>query len=808
MDFAQAARRVHLNRSIAFFGAGFCREAVNLLDQAMASTDELAASLSAAAGETEALPLSLAAQQYVTTNSSPDIRILLKQTFSAKKIQAYQEHLACLPWRRVYTTNYDNCLEEGRRARGLSVSSTTSLDSPKDYSGFFSVIHLHGFVERLTEKDWDHAHVLTDTQYSADTLRGSGWLEAFRNDASYADAIFFFGYSMRDIDIARLMYENPSIAEKTFIIIGEEGNRATEVGVQSYGHPVKRNVGDIALEFPVATDPSVPKPSPYLVTFDRMNVGLADVAPKRQDVVDNLIKGDVDSRFVGRDLANDTHEYYVSRDAVNSRAELMGARPERVVIHSNLGNGKTNALLEIAHYLTTSGWSVLWFKGVLDGFELDIDYLASLGSEEQSKTALVFENAFAVAPQIRDILERFPLVSVFLSARTPVLQTRIGSLEETFGEDFELIDLNGISDAEANDFDDILFANGLWGSRQGRTETERFRHITASCKRDLATLLVDVCKSSDIFERIKRQLSELSDEALEIRKAVVAALCLSYAGTRLTISQICEVVQSDLFKLGRYQRDPIILEFMDFEQNRVTARSAAFAKAVLKDAVADHLIIDLIPDLIVRLDQLRDRVPAYSEAVKQLQRFGYIEQILSENDKEEKLVAFFEAVRGSGVGLNNPQFWLQYAIACASFGDYKNASSNFDTALSLAKRRGGYDPYQIENQYAKFLLESRSRSQDWDDYFDAISEAHDIVSRQMNNFTEGYYPYRVARLYLEFVETNHSYITKDQLLRISGWSEQLLVLSARASDQIKRTPYWRQAVQALRHTKDMITELT
>jgi len=774
----------------------------------MADADQLAEMLSSAAGETETLPLSLAAQQYVAANCSPDIRTLLKETFTAKKVQPYQQQLASLPWRRIYTTNYDNCLEEGRRREGLSVSSATVLERPRDFAGFFSVVHLHGFVERLTENDWDNAYVLTDAQYSSDVLRDSGWLETFRNDVSYADSVFFFGYSMRDIDIARMMYENPSIAEKTFIVVGEKANRATEIGVQSYGYAIKRDVADAAKDFPLATDRSVPKPSPYLVTFERMDVALADSPPTREDVTQNLIKGDVRPGFIGRDLANDTHEYFVSRDTINSRANALGARPERIVVHSNLGNGKTNALLEIAHYLNTAGWSVLWFKGVLEGFEHDIDYLSSLGSEQQSKTALVFENAFAVSHQIRDILERFPLVSVFLSARTPVLQTRVGSLQKAFGEDFELIDLNSLTDEEAAEFDAILFANGLWGARQGRSEADRLRHISVTCRRDLATLLIDVCRSSDIFARLSRQLGALGTQTLEVRKAVIAALCLSYAGTRLTISQICEVVQSDLFKLGKYQRDPVILEFMDFAHDRVTTRSAAFAKAVLRDAVADHLIVDLVPDLIVRLDQLRERVPAYSEAVKQLMRFGYIEQILSQENKEEKLVSFFESIRSSGVGLNNPQFWLQYAIACGSFGDYRNAEYHFATAFSLADRRGGYDPYQIENQYAKFLLESRSKSQGWDDYFEAIGKAHDIVSRQMNNFTEGFYPYRVARLYLEFVDTNHNELSRDQLLRISGWCDQLLALAERAPNMIKRTGYWRQAMEALRHTKDLISDLT
>src|SRR4051794_5692931 len=90
MDFEEAARRVHLSRSIAFFGAGFSRDAVNVDNKHVASADELAEALSRAAGETETLPLSLAAQQYVSAKVAPDIRTFLQQTYSVREIQPYQ----------------------------------------------------------------------------------------------------------------------------------------------------------------------------------------------------------------------------------------------------------------------------------------------------------------------------------------------------------------------------------------------------------------------------------------------------------------------------------------------------------------------------------------------------------------------------------------------------------------------------------------------------------------------------------------------------------------------------------------------
>lgn len=160
-------------------------------------------------------------QLYTRSGKTPSLQHLIREGFSVRDVMPHQLRIAKLPWRRIYTTNYDNVLETCRRNAGLPVEAATVLEKPADFAGNFTVVHLHGFVERLTDQDWDQAYVLTDKQYAANHLSGSGWLETFRNDVGYADAVFFFGYSIGDIDIARLMFENPSLSEKTFIVVGK-----------------------------------------------------------------------------------------------------------------------------------------------------------------------------------------------------------------------------------------------------------------------------------------------------------------------------------------------------------------------------------------------------------------------------------------------------------------------------------------------------------------------------------------------------------------------------------------------------------
>ncbi len=382
------------------------------------------------------------------------------------------------------------------------------------------------------------------------------------------------------------------------------------------------------------------------------------------------------------------------------------------------------------------------------------------------------------------------------------------SLSNTLGDDFDLIDISVLSSSEADRLNELLYENGLWGDRQGLKFLERSRLLTRRYKGSLASVLLDVCKSTDIFSRVSRLFDGIDGRVSGLRKSVVTALSLAYAGSNLTVSQLSEIVGSDVFKLSSTQTNEVIREFFDISRNRISVRSPAFAQAVLKDSVSDSTLVSELPWIIARLDRLCLDIRAYEEPVKQMMRFGFIERILADdNQKEAKLVSYFENIRSTGVGVSNPQFWLQYAIACMSFKKYEDAGFHFTTAFGLTKNRGGYDPYQIENTYARFLLESRSRTDKWDDYYDAFMSAHEILSKQMSSVREGYYPYRVARLYLEFVDARIGSMDKAQKRQVFDSCGRLLVLADKAPPVVRRSKYWRESKEALNATRDVISEL-
>jgi SIR2-like domain len=216
MEFGEAANRVHMGRSLLFVGAGFSFGAKSIADLDLVDARGFANRLCAEIGETD-LPLDIATDEYLEQKSYRDIFRRLHDQFDVKSNSKFHEHIVSLPWRRIYTTNFDNLLEFSSKNIGISRGIATLSDDPQGTLSENLTIHLNGFVDKLSEDNFNKDFILTDDQYLGEKFRLSPWSEVFRMDLEICDSIFFLGYSLYDFDIARILFENPNLIRKTFL---------------------------------------------------------------------------------------------------------------------------------------------------------------------------------------------------------------------------------------------------------------------------------------------------------------------------------------------------------------------------------------------------------------------------------------------------------------------------------------------------------------------------------------------------------------------------------------------------------------
>jgi hypothetical protein len=98
----------------------------------------------------------------------------------------------------------------------------------------------------------------------------------------------------------------------------------------------------------------------------------------------------------------------------------------------------------------------------------------------------------------------------------------------------------------------------------------------------------------------------------------------------------------------------------------------------------------------------------------------------------------------------------------------------FEQAYGLAEGISGYDTYQIDNHFARFLLESRTYGTKWSDYVQAIKDAHHLIIKQMADVSTGYYPYRVATNFLTLIERRADSFTSVEKAEVTALFRELV----------------------------------
>lgn len=84
-----------------------------------------------------------------------------------------------------------------------------------------------------------------------------------------------------------------------------------------------------------------------------------------------------------------------------------------------------------------------------------------------------------------------------------------------------------------------------------------------------------------------------------------------------------------------------------------------------------------------------------------------MESVIDLHRKPELIIGYFEAIKDIPFCQRSGLFWLHYAMARLSYGEFKEATLYFDQARSLAKDNPK-DLIEINNHYARLLIDSRT----------------------------------------------------------------------------------------------------
>lgn len=762
MTIEQAINKVDLGNCMLFTGAGFSRGATGSAPKKeLQSAWELAQLLykECTGEEDRDGNLEDASNLYIKTNGEFALIEFLKENFTAFDITPSQEYIGSIQWKRIYTTNYDNVLDLAYSRNKKRLEKVYLSRSIQNYKGMSNMcIHLNGSIDNLTPDTLMSEFKLTINSYLTEDFKASEWVTLFMGDLQTSDAIFFIGYSMNfDLDIQRIVKDVATIdvmkAKCFFIVHPDEPDRNIR-RIENFGTPVK-----IALDgFVELLKKRVPVSNLAPRVYHSFRQSSALSFPSRishDDIIQLFVKGDVRPDYLAASMSlPNEYLYSITRSKLKDIEQSIEDGYRNILIQSSLGNGKTILLDELTIMLAKKGYSIFCFKRYYDGWENEIE---SICSESSNKTVIIVDN-YAQHRRLFEKLELFRTDQILIVAeRTLASDVAYEWLFKKFS-DFNVFDVDRLDADEIKTLVDIFDSYGLWGKKSTLRWDLKEDFFRNECHSSLRVILLDLLKSDTIRHRFTELINSIKNKR-SYYEALVLMLASPLFEFNLDLDQLAFIFSKQHFHGTHFRNDPVIRELVNIDNGTITLRSSLLAESILVTVIEPEIIVDVLVKVFKSLDAYRNE-DNYRQILKCLLSHQNISRVLNREHPEHiaNVIRFFEEIRTTDFCKENEHYWLQYAIAKLFAHDYPSANMFFNNAYAYAekkqKRIGGTAnyTYQIDNHFARYLLECEMEFGTKDTCMAQFRKAHELLINPANKIIVRFYTYKVARNYYRFYE--------------------------------------------------------
>ena len=158
------------------------------------------------------------AEYFVQKHSETRLINALRRHLKVTKISDQLEVIATLPWNRIWTSNYDDVIEQALTVNNVNYHTMTTADDVANARGNkLLIVHINGALTRLRQSITAD-FILTSQSYATNAFVESVWSKVFRQDLHAAKSIIFIGYSLYDVDVSRLLFNPTLILRKKHIL--------------------------------------------------------------------------------------------------------------------------------------------------------------------------------------------------------------------------------------------------------------------------------------------------------------------------------------------------------------------------------------------------------------------------------------------------------------------------------------------------------------------------------------------------------------------------------------------------------------
>lgn len=741
--------------ALFIIGAGFSLGALNMHDKRLLQGGELAKKIANVISFPDNFSLDVIVQQFIEEQGEFELLKLLKREFLVKIYDERYNSFAQLNKAHIYTTNYDNLVERIFEDNETSLKSYDIRDNCKKSSKGRFILHINGKISEDTE-DID-AIRLSSSSYDKDFSK-SPWIKYLVDDIGSVEAIFIIGHSlMGDLDIKRLI---SNYAEKCFIIQHPDIDDNSRKILSKYGSVCENGVFQFLQDLANATERTEVKEYDHLRlrAFRKIIREQVLTEPSDQTVFDFFIKGNNTKDVYYQDLNGNFVSLISRRYIKNAIAHLEAGK--NLIIYSDLGNGKTIFFNQLVYKLPHKKF-VMYERNMTSDYKKELRKLSTL-DENIIVVFDVYNSSYEEVAYLKNYVGT--KLQFILMARSAMHENYEKRIEEDLCEfDISEINLNHLNKEECKELDTILKRHGLWGKDSALSDERRMDILLTRCKASMQAIILYLFEASEIKKRFEEII--ISEKSQNYKKLLILSFINSVLELKLSNDDF-GILYPNL-NIARIYRSELFEEFIYYDYDLGwTVKSPIIAKSMLNSNVfTKKEIVNILIELTLNLDELYDDYNIYNYALKNLGSCAYLSFIFNYDFDKSKLLDYFEAVKMAKFNKDNYFFWLQYAIACTNTKTYDRAEKYFNTSYSYAARRGkSFSTYQIDNHFARFLLDRQINSRNPKDAYSVFARAHQLLRKSKNDAKSEskYYEFRVARSYKDYYNIFYKHFSVDE----------------------------------------------
>lgn len=797
---------------LLFLGSGFSVGATNVFDETMPIGRGLSDLLDKETKEDNDGDLEEAAENYIEVFGETSLAQKLRDLFTVKTTSEAQKTICKCSWRRIYTTNYDNVVEN-IMAREKKNFLPVTLSSPADnYTNKRDiVVHLNGSIYNVSSNTLSSEFKLTSSSYLTQHFQESSWRNLFEYDIKDSDLIVFIGFSLQyDLDLKKLLWEDSNTKSKCVFIMkdGEKPNNVKRASRYGSVYPIgfdafAKIIDDIKRIHPVQ---STRLQRPFLC-FKTPFVYKESVARiPDASIVDLFLYGKVDDLFIQRSYDHpDTLHYYIRRDLIPKVIKSLDNGAKDILIHSDLGNGKSLFIKGLIYELLNNGYKVFSYDKFYANLRTEIEQICETGD---SSTVFVVENYNAN----RNVLEAIQTFRtnqrLIVSERSVTNDMYYDWLRCLVKRDFYEVDVNRLEDRELDECISILDQFGLWRKFSNYRDDQKKEYLIDVCKRSLRLILLSVINSTDIRQRIEKEINTIKQDT-DVYQALVLMLVSNLLDWNISLDQISYAIGDSIKGSSSFRHNEVVKEYVDFNSSELKVKSS-----ILSEVILTHIMdVNVVRETLVKAFKNFDKYPGdsvYRKYMITILSYANLQRVFNKEEGDifnDNIVILFEDIRSCRFCENNPHYWLQYAISKLGERKYEEAKLYFDNAYTFAKRKIGFDTYQIDNHFARYLLENVIYSDNDDEYMKAFRQAHNILTDRSHLKDTKYYPFKVARSYLPFYEKFKNRMSKKELTQFGQACLQIDLMINNYKNAIPAYRTKLEVKEAEKNVKQILSEM-